>query len=177
MLPLIPLAIAGGTALAGIAGSWLQSEATKKASKEASTASAEATNAAIEEQRRQFEIMQEALRPYTEAGQSALQSQLALTGALGSDAEMQAINSISQGPAFQNALNQGENSILQNASATGGIRGGNVQSALAQYSPALLNSMIQQRYSQLGGLTQLGQASAAGVGSAGLSTVSNARTR
>jgi hypothetical protein len=68
---------------------------------------------------------------------------------------------------------QGENAILQNASATGGLRGGNIQGALAQFRPALLNQALEQQYSRLGGMTQLGQRSAAGVGAAGMETGTN----
>jgi hypothetical protein len=74
---------------------------------------------------------------------------------------------------FTSMLQQGENSILQNASATGGLRGGNTQAALAQFSPALLSQMINDQYSRLGGLTALGQNAAAGVGNAGMQTGSN----
>jgi hypothetical protein len=67
----------------------------------------------------------------------------------------------------------GEERILANASATGGLRGGNVQAALAQFSPALLADTINQQYSRLGGLVQVGQNSAAGVGTATLGTANN----
>lgn len=68
---------------------------------------------------------------------------------------------------------QGENAILQNASATGGLRGGNVQGALAQFRPQLLSSLIQRQFQNLGGLTSIGQNAAAGTGSAGLQTGTN----
>jgi hypothetical protein len=44
---------------------------------------------------------------------------------------------------------------------------------LAQFRPALLNQAIEQQYGRLGGMTQLGQRSAAGVGAAGMETGSN----
>jgi len=54
----------------------------------------------------------------------------------------------------------GEDAILRNASATGGIRGGNVQGALAQFRPNLLNQLIEAQYGKLAGLTTLGSSSA-----------------
>lgn len=63
---------------------------------------------------------------------------------------------------------QGENAILQQGSATGGLRGGNTQGALAQFRPQMLSNLINQQYGRLGGITQMGQASAAGVGAAGM---------
>jgi len=86
------------------------------------------------------------------------------------EGQQQAINAIQSGPQFQAMTQQGENAILQNASATGGLRGGNVQGALAQFRPQLLNQLIDQQFSRLGGLTSLGQNAAAGVGNAGMAT-------
>jgi hypothetical protein len=89
------------------------------------------------------------------------------------DPQQQAINEIEQGAAFQAMARQGEEGILQNASATGGLRGGNVQAALAQFRPALLNQFIEQQYNRLGGMANLGQSSAAGVGAAGVNAATN----
>lgn len=85
----------------------------------------------------------------------------------GAQGQQQAINQFEQSPMFQALARQGEDAILQNASATGGLRGGNVQGALAQFRPALLNQQIQQQFQNLGGITTLGQRSAAGVGAGG----------
>lgn len=82
----------------------------------------------------------------------------------GAQGQQQAINQIEQSPMFQALARQGEDAILQNASATGGLRGGNVQGALAQFRPALLNQQIQQQYENLGEITRIGQSSAAGTG-------------
>jgi hypothetical protein len=53
------------------------------------------------------------------------------------------------------------------------LRGGNIQGALAQFRPQLLSSLIEQQYGRLGGLTTMGQRSAAGVGAAGMETGTN----
>lgn len=130
----------------------------------------------IDLQREQFDKMQELLNPYVEVGTGAIQQQQALAGLLGAEAQKQAVQEIEQDPQFQALARQGEEAILQQASATGGLRGGNVQGALAQYRPQLLNQQIQQRYAQLGGLAGMGQASAAGVGASGMglgSSISN----
>lgn len=79
-----------------------------------------------------------------------------------------AVSAIEAQPMFQTLARQGEDAILQNASATGGLRGGNTQGALAQFRPSLLNQFINQQYQRLAGITALGQNSAAGVGAAGL---------
>ena len=109
----------------------------------------------------------------TEAGVPALEAQQALIGLQGPEAERAAIQRIQGGETFQALTRQGENALLQQASATGGLRGGNIQGALAQFRPQLLSSLIEQQYGRLGGMTTLGQQSAAGVGSAGLQTGTN----
>jgi hypothetical protein len=134
---------------------------------DAAAAQAGSAEAGIAEQRRQFDQIQELLKPYVAVGEPALAQQQAFLGMQGPEAERAAIERIQGGQTFQALQQQGENAILQNASATGGLRGGNVQAALAQFRPQLLSGLIEQQYSRLGGLTSLGQQSAAGVGTAG----------
>jgi hypothetical protein len=165
-----------GAALAGIAvgGATLYSaNRASKAAGDAADVQSQSALAGIEEQRRQFDAIQKLLGPYAQGGATAFQSQQDLLGLGAPGAQQQAIQGIQSGPQFQ-ALNQaGQEAILQNASATGGLRGGNTQAALAQFSPQLLNQLIQQQYSSLGGISQMGQASAAGQASAGMQTGNN----
>src|SRR3990167_1451001 len=158
--------VVGGTS---IGSGVLQHQAASKAAK----AQAGAAEAGIDEQRRQFDALQELLRPYVEAGTPALKAQQAFVGLGGPGAEREAIAGVEASPAFQALLRQGEEALLQRASATGGLRGGNIQGALAQFRPNLLAQTIEDRYAKLGGLTALGQQSAAGVGSAGMQTGAN----
>lgn len=127
----------------------------------------------IEEQRRQFDSLQKLLKPYTEAGVPALEQQQAFLGLKGPEAERAAIERISGGERFQELSRQGEEALLQRASATGGLRGGNIQAALGQFRPQLLNQLIDEQYGRLGGLTTMGQRSAAGVGAAGMESGTN----
>ena len=122
----------------------------------------------VEEQRAAREQMRALLQPYVDAGGPALQAQMAALGLAGPEEQQAFVAQQEQGPLFQALARQQEESILQNASATGGLRGGNVQGALAQFRPALLNQFLEQQYNRLGGLTALGQQSAAGVGTAGM---------
>jgi len=178
---------------------------------------------AIDEQRRQFDALQKILQPYVTAGSGALggyapyqqagagalpslqqfaaggvpafEKQQALAGLRGPEAERAAIERISGGEQFKALEQQGRQSLLSSASATGGLRGGNLQGALAQFSPALLSNLIEKQYGRLGGLAatggtvaqnlatagmgatgelaRIGQASAAGVGSAGAAAGTN----
>lgn len=144
-----------------------------KSAKRASSAQERAAQGGIDEQRRQFDRVQELLAPFVDAGEQGLMGQMNLAGLGGAEAQQAAIDQIMQGPEFQNLTQQGEEAILQNASATGGLRGGNTQAALAQFRPSVLSGLINQQYGRLGGLAGMGQASAAGVGAAGMQTGQN----
>jgi hypothetical protein len=159
----------GLTAVAGatLVGGYMASQSASDAASTAAGAQTAASNASIEESRRQFDKIQELLKPYADVGPLALGQQKNLIGLGGSDAQKQAIAGISSGPEMQALTQQGENALLQNASATGGLRGGNLQAALAQFRPRMLSQLIQQQYTNLGGLTTLGQNAATGVGAAG----------
>jgi hypothetical protein len=143
------------------------------AAEDAANIQAGAAGEGISEQRRQFDSLQALLKPYTEAGLPALEQQQAFLGLRGPEEERAAIERISGGERFQELTRQGEEAILSRASATGGLRGGNVQQALAQFRPQVLNQLIEEQYGRLGGMTQLGQRSAAGVGAAGMETGTN----
>jgi hypothetical protein len=153
-----------------IGGSALSSGAQSRAARQAGQAQENAAGMAIEEQRAAREQMRQLLAPYSEAGIPALQGLMDLAGLGTEQNQMQAFQQQEQSPLFQGLLQQGENAILQNASATGGLRGGNVQGALGQFRPALLNQFIEQQYGRLGGIASVGQNAAAGVGNAGINT-------
>jgi len=159
--------VAGGTSILGSVGGAL---AQGNAAEDAASAQSRAADASIAEQRRQFDAIQQLLKPYVEAGSPALAQQQALLGLGGNQAMQDAYANILAQPELSTLMAQGENALLQNASATGGLRGGNTQAALAQFRPQMVNQLIQQRYQNLGGLTALGQQSAAMQGTAGMKT-------
>jgi len=161
---------AAGAAIVGTVGGIWSARKGAQAAQSAADSQSESAQLGIEEQRRQFDAIQKLLSPYVNAGQPALTGQQDLLGLNGQQAQQGAINGIQNSAQFGALAQQGENAILQNASATGGLRGGNTQGALAQFRPQLLNQLIDQQYGRLGGLAQMGQASAAGVGAAGQQT-------
>lgn len=156
------VAVGAGTLVSG----YMSSQAMSGAADRAADVQGEASRLSIDEARRQFDQIQELLKPYSQAGQSALRAQQDLLGLGGQAAQQQAITDIANSPEMLAMQQQGENAILQNASATGGLRGGNLQGALAQFRPQLLNQLIRQRYQNLGGLSALGQNAAAGTSNA-----------
>ena len=160
-------------AIASIAGGVYSARQAKKGQKAAANAQAQASQAGIDEQRRQFDAMMALMQPYVQSGTQAMGAQGNLIGLGGAEAQQAAINELANSPQMAALIGQGENALLQNASATGGLRGGNTQAALAQFRPQLLNELINQRFTQLGGIAQLGQASAAGQAAQGMGMATN----
>jgi hypothetical protein len=156
-----------------IVGGVMSSNAQKKAAKTAAGAQTAAADQSMAEQRRQFDALQVLFKPYVEAGGGALSRQLDLVGNNGPEAQQKAIEAIQMGPEYGAMIRQGEEGILQNAAATGGLRGGNVQASLAKFRPEVLSSLINQQYQRLGGLTSMGQASAAGQAAGGQAFANN----
>jgi len=193
-------ALGGLSVVSGILGR----NTAKQGAAQASDAQTQGAELGIAETRRQFDAMQELLKPYLQAGtgalgrlspyetagagqlgtlgqyagagSTALQQQQALTGALGPEAQAAAISSIEQSPQMQAMIQQGENAMLQNASATGGLRGGNVQAAMAQFRPQILSGLIDQQYNRLGGLSSMGGNIAQNLASLGATTTQNIAT-
>jgi hypothetical protein len=152
-MPNPAIALIGGATT--ILGGAVQARSARKAG----DAQVQSAEMGIEEQRAARLATEKLMAPYVQAGTGSLQGQQALLGLLGPEAQQQAYAGIEQGPMFQSMVEQGEAGILANASATGGLRGGNIQAALGQFRPQMLQSMIQNQYQNLAGLTSLGQAS------------------
>ena len=115
-------------------------------------------------------------RPVTAAtaGQKgSLQLQQDLIGLNGNAAQQAAYDQIQNSAGFKSQLQLGQNAMLQNAAATGGLRGGNTQAAMAQFAPALLNQAIGAQYQNLAGMTALGQNAAAMQGNAGMNSANS----
>lgn len=140
----------------------------KTAAKEASKAQQNASRAGMAEQRRQFDALQALMQPYVQSGTGALQGQNDLLGLNGFDSQQGAIGNIENSPFFKSQYQQAENALLQNASATGGLRGGNFQEALADNRSNMLFNNVQSQLQNLSGVASNGQNAAAGLGGQGL---------
>lgn len=150
----------------GVAGSVIGGQQANRGASKAADAQVQAAQLGVEENRRQFDLVQTLLKPYVEGGTAAFKQQQNLLGLGGAASQQQAIGALQSSPFFQAQLNQGTNAILQNASATGGLRGGNVQGALSQFAPQLLQQTYQNQLANLGGLAGAGLGAATGTGNA-----------
>lgn len=168
----VATAIVGGAVIGGV----MSGNAQKDSAQTAADAQNSSTAASIAQQNKQFEAMQALLKPYSDAAtgpNGSLTAQQNLLGLNGNGAQQDAINGIQNSAQFTSMQKLGENRILQNASATGGLRGGNTQAALAQFSPQLLAQLINDQYSKLGGITSIGQNAAAMTGNAGMQSANS----
>lgn len=157
----------------GAVGSIIGGKQERKAISRASDQQAAAYESGIEEQRRQFDALQELLKPYVTGGQTAFGEQQKLLGLGTPEEQAAAIAQLEQSPMMKALVQKGENALLQNASATGGLRGGNTAAALAQFRPQMLAQLIEGQFSKLGGLSSLGANSAAMQGNTGMNMASN----
>lgn len=158
-----PLILAAGTS---IGGGLLSANAQKNAAKGATAAQVAANDATIAETKRQFDLVQKNLEPYMTAGGQANSALSALLGLSGSPAQASAISGLENSPQFASLVKNGEQGILANASATGGLRGGNTQAALAQFRPDMLSALIEQQIGRLQSGQAVGANAAAGIGNA-----------
>lgn len=149
-------------AAATIGGAALSSGATSNA---ASTQAAE-QQAALNQQQAQFNQTQQNIAPWLAAGTNALGQQMNLLGigTGGAQGQQSAIDQLQQSPMYQSLYRNGQNAVLNNAAATGGLRGGNTQNSLANFGSDTLAQVIQAQLANLGGISNTGNASATNLG-------------
>lgn len=87
--------------------------------------------------------------------------------------QQSAISSLQNSPLYQSLFGNGVNTVLSNASATGGLRGGNVNRSLANFGRDTLAQVIQQQLANLGGVQAAGQNAANAEGQFGANYATN----
>lgn len=165
----MPAAVIGGivAGVGAIGGAALQSGAASRASR-AQTAAADRQIAAQQAEQAQ---QRADFAPFREAGTAALGRFNTLAGLSGADEQAAAIEGLRTNPLFQSLFRQGNEAILQNASATGGLRGGNTQRSLADFGADTLARVYQQELGNLGGLINVGSSAVANNASLSQSNV------
>lgn len=153
----MPWAVAA--AAVGAAGTYLASENTASAAKDANKT-----------QQASQDRMRADLMPYMEAGTNALGPQQALLGLQGQEAADTAMQNFQQSPGYQYQLDQGLRAVDAGAAAKGMLRSGATLKAEQTLGNNLAAQDFGAYYNRLAGLAGLGQSSAAGVGAAGNQT-------
>jgi len=171
--------VAAGVALgiAEIGSSYLSARGANKAAGK----QVDAANRALEFDQKKFDEIQRMIKPFVAGGQRQIKGlnpylkfgvraatrQANLLGLQGAEAQQASISAIEGGPELALLAQQGEEAILQNAAATGGVRGGNTQAALAQFRPRILSDLISLEIERLGGVSAAGRGSALSLLAAG----------
>lgn len=153
LVPFIPAIVATGATL-------ISNNSQKKAVQGAANAQVASNDAAIAEGRRQFDQTRADQLPFIQAGQTALGQQQGVLGAQsgllglnGAGPQAEAIAQIKASPMWQSLFGAGEDAVLANASATGGLRGGNTQRSLYEVGENTLADLIQRQLANYGALS------------------------
>ncbi|WP_260598854.1 hypothetical protein [Sphingomonas endolithica] len=145
----------------------------KKASQKATDAMVAAMNRGIDTQNAFQQQIRTDYMPFTEAGVKAIGGFGDLLGTNGAGAQGTAVDNLKLSPFYQQSLDDANENLLQTASASGGVRGGNTAGAIGQLSPAILAQYYQQALSGFGTMAQLGLGAQGTVTQTGANTTDN----
>ena len=129
-------------------------EAAKSSEKGAATMAAGATSAAqvqAQSQREQLEYLKEVNELPTQLRDEALAQLGGMSGIGDANTQQEILDRAKSSPYYQEMMagqEAGEEAIMRGASATGGLRSGNVQGALYDYSSRLQNQALSSAYGQ-----------------------------
>jgi hypothetical protein len=104
----------------------------------------------------QLAATQGRLDPFEALGTAAAGQQGDILGLHGAGAQGSIIDQLKASPMFQSLFRTGQDTILNNASATGGLRGGNIIDHLANFGSDTLAQVIQNQLQNLQPLSQQG---------------------
>ena len=147
--------------------------AAKDASRKAAKAQTAAMQQGIGQQGQILGQVEGYYDPYRQFGAEALGQYGDLLGTNGAAGQQAAIEALRNSPYFKALYGQGEEAVLQNASATGGLRGGNTQRSLYELGENTLAQTIQQQLANLTGGVNMGYGTAGALGSAAMGTGNN----
>ena len=120
------------------------------------------SNAAIAEQRRQFDLLRGDLAPFQEQGVNALNQ---FAGSV--------LGPLEATPAFQFQLEQGVNALDRSAAARGKLLSGQQVKAVQQFGQGLASQESNNQLNRLAGLAGIGQTAATNAGQFGAAAASN----
>lgn len=166
-------AVIGAGAIGGVA-SIASGAMNSSAVNSASQAQVQQDQSALALQQQEYNQGQANLAPYMTAGTNALSQYGNLSGANGNSAQQTAISGLSSNPLYTSLVGQGNQAILANASATGGLRSGNTNYNLANFDANALATTYQSQLGSLGTLAGMGQNSATGASSLGANYANSA---
>ena len=112
-------------------------------------------------------------RPFREAGEGALTQQQALLGLSGQEAQQEAFTAFESSPGQQFLRERGEQALLRNQAAIGGLGGGNVRSELQKQGIGFAQQDLQNQLARLASIAGQGQAATSSVAQLGGQNAAN----
>ena len=97
-----------------------------------------------------------ALDPFVNSGNAAIGQQAALSGALGNDVQRGAFANFNASPGQEFLQQRGEQAVLRNASATGGLGGSRVLQELQRQGIGFAQQDFQNHFDRLGQVSSMG---------------------
>lgn len=169
MVPAILGQIIGG--VGSLVGGIIGGNKASKSADRAAQLQYQAAQEGIAESARQFDLTRGDFASEQQAGEDALIGLRALTGLDGDEAQLAEIEALRASPLYQSLYRTGEEATLQNASATGGLRGGNTQRALYELGEDTLSDVIRTQLSDYAGIVGIGTGADSAIGSFGANAV------
>lgn len=139
----------------------------KKASRRAEQLQYDAAMAGLNETKRQFDLTRADFASEQKLGEDAIGGFRGLLGLDGVEAQAAAIEGLRSSPLYTSLMDNGRDAILANASATGGLRGGNTQDFLSRQASDTLSDVIRQQLGDYGGAIGIGMGSDEAIGGFG----------
>lgn len=154
-------------------GGLLGGGSAKKASRKAMEAQVAAAEKGMAEQRRQYDQTRADFEPFRLSGTTALGRLNDLVGTNGAEPQDEAIAALRASPFYQRLYGAGEEAVLANASATGGLRGGNTGASLYRLGEGTLMDTIDRQLASYGGLAGMGMGATESVANFGQQRANN----
>lgn len=152
-------------AVIGAAVSLYGANQQRNAANRGAQAQQDASQAAIAEQQRQFDLTRQDQAPWLQAGTDALGKQQSF---LNGD-----WSGFQNSPDYKYALDQGLSAIDHRAAANGGLFGGGNTRDAIQFGSGLALQNANGYYNKLAGLSNTGQSTASGLGQLGANMATN----
>ena len=160
----VATAVVAGAVIGGVVASDSSrkaAHAAEDAAEEQVAASKEATDDTLQAQREQLDYLKDVDKLPREYREAALAELSQRSGESLNSQQTQMIRDAKASPLYTSIMGgqkAGEEAILRNAAATGGLRSGNVQGALTDYGSQLSTSALLESYNQqLGAQAQQNQ--------------------
>lgn len=147
----------------GIVGGLLGGGSAKKASKKASAELVAALQGGINTMNANLDYTKGIYQPAIDVLDPSVTAMADLLGLNGGGSQQMSLDGLQSSPLMESLTRNGEEAVLQNAAATGGIRGGNTQRGLADFRSDTFARLIQQQLANLGGLSSIGLGGAGAV--------------